>query len=90
MTETVHVDLGDRAYDVRIGAGLIDAAGSQIAPLLHRPRVAVLTEERVAAAHLDALRAGLAAEGVEMTALALPPARPRKAGPSFRAPSSGC
>ena len=49
MTTTVHVPLGDRAYDVRIGTGLISQAGAQIAPLLHRPRVAIVSDERVAA-----------------------------------------
>ena len=70
--ETIRVPLGDRAYDVRVGQGLIARAGAEIAPLLPRPRVAVLTDERVASAHLDALRAGLAAQGIETTSLALP------------------
>ena len=83
MTETVHVDLGARAYDVEIGAGLIARAGARIAPMLPRPRVAVLTEERVAALHLEALRAGLAAGGVEMVALALPPGEATKGWPQF-------
>lgn len=69
---TVHVDLGERSYDVRIGPGLIARAGAEIAPLLPRKRVAVLTDENVSALHLDALRAGLAAEGIAMEALALP------------------
>ena len=47
--ETVRVPLGARAYDIRIGPGLVARAGAEIAPLLPRPRVAVLTEERVAA-----------------------------------------
>ena len=71
--ETVRVPLGARAYDIRIGDGLLAAAGAEIAPLLARPRVAILTEERVAALHLAALQAGLAAAGVASTALALPP-----------------
>jgi len=76
--ETIRVALGDRAYDVRIGQGLIKRAGAEIAPFLARPRVAVLTDERVAAAHLDAFEAGLAAGGVSMTALALPPGEATK------------
>ncbi len=73
--EIVHVPpLEGRAYDVRIGTGLVDrAGGAEIAPLLNRPRVAVITDETVAGGlHLDALRAGLAAEGIEMVSLALP------------------
>ena len=54
MSETVHVPLGARAYDIRIGGGLLGRAGAEIAPLLARKRVAVLTDENVAAAHLEA------------------------------------
>lgn len=71
--DTVRVDLGARAYDVRIGPGLIDAAGAEIAGLLARPRVAVVTDETVAALHLPRLMAALAAQGIFATALTLPP-----------------
>lgn len=81
--QSVHVPLDDRAYDIRIGEGLIARAGAEIAPLLHRPRVAVLTDETVAAAHLGALEAGLASEGIGMTALALPPGEATKGWPEF-------
>src|SRR5690606_36296097 len=66
------VALGDSSYQVRIGPGLIARAGAEIAPLLARPRVAVLTDETVAALHLPALQAALAAEGIAVAALALP------------------
>lgn len=72
MTRTVPVALGDRSYRVRIGPGLIARAGAEIAPLLARPRVAVLTDERVAALHLPALTRALVAEGIAASALALP------------------
>ena len=71
--DTVAVELGARRYEVRVGAGLLARAGAEIAPLLRRPRVAVLTEETVAALHLPALEAGLAEAGVAMQALRLPP-----------------
>jgi len=71
--QTVHVPLGDRAYDVRIGEGLVAVAGAHIAPLLgKKKRVCVITEENVAALHLDTLRSGLTAAGIEMEALVLP------------------
>ena len=72
MTATVRVELGARSYDVRIGAGLIDRAGDEIAPLLRRPRVAILTDETVAAAHLARLEAALARTGIASVARALP------------------
>ena len=59
MIRTVPVALGDRSYEVRIGPGLIDQAGAQIAPLLSRPRAAILTDETVAARHLPRLLAAL-------------------------------
>ena len=68
----VPVDLGTRSYEVRIGAGLLSRAGAEIAPLLRRKRVAIVTDETVAALHLPALEAALAAEGITSTALALP------------------
>ena len=71
--ETVPVELGARRYEVRVGAGLLARAGAEMAPLLNRPRVAVLTEETVAGLHLEALRAGLTDAGIAMQALALPP-----------------
>ncbi|MFW8634540.1 3-dehydroquinate synthase [Cribrihabitans pelagius] len=83
MEQRIHVDLGARAYDVLVGPGLLAEAGARIAPLLSRPRVAVLTDATVAAAHLDGLRAGLAAAGIEMAALALPPGEATKGWPQF-------
>lgn len=78
MRETVHVPLGARAYDVVIGPGLLAEAGALIAPLLPRPRVAIVTETRVAAAHLVPLRAGLRAAGIDSVALELPPGEATK------------
>lgn len=79
--ETVHVDLGARAYDVRIGRGLLGRAGAEIAPLLRRPRVAVVTDETVAPLHLEALRAGLG--DIAMTSLSLPAGEATKGWPEF-------
>ena len=70
---TVQVELGARSYEVRIGSGLLADAGTEIAPLLRRRRVAIVTEESVAACHLSALTAALEATGIASTALVLPP-----------------
>ncbi len=83
LRELVHVDLGARAYDIHIGTGLVAEAGALIAPLLRRARVAVVSDENVAALHLDALRAGLAAGGVEMVSLVLPAGEGTKSWPHF-------
>jgi 3-dehydroquinate synthase len=86
MVDTVRVDLGARSYDVRIGPGLLARAGEEIAPLLRRPRVAVLTETRVAEAHLMRCAPGWTAAGIAMEAHACRPERRRRAG---RARGSG-
>ncbi len=83
MHQTVRVELGERSYNVEIGPDLITQAGALIAPLLPRPKLAVLTDETVAALHLEALRTGLANAGVEMTALALPAGEATKSWPQF-------
>ncbi len=81
MRETVRVELGERAYEVRIGEGLIARAGAEIAPLLRRKRVAVVTDENVGALHLEALRAGLG--DVEMVSLTLPAGEATKCWAQF-------
>ncbi len=72
MHNVVSVDLGERSYKVDIGPGLLAEAGQRIKHLLARPRVAVLTDERVADLHLSALETGLCAAGIKMSALVLP------------------
>lgn len=83
MMNVVRVALGARSYDVRIGTGLVAGAAAQIAPLLARKRVTVVTDDTVAAAHLLDLAASFAADGIAMTALALPPGEGTKGWPQF-------
>ncbi|MCG6901630.1 MAG: 3-dehydroquinate synthase [Rhodobacter sp.] len=83
MNETVRVNLGERSYDVRIGQGLLAGAGREVAPLLHRPRLCIVTDETVATLHLRGLQDGLTAAGIDSTALALPAGEATKAWPQF-------
>ncbi len=76
--DTVHVDLGARSYDVRIGRGLVSGAGAEIAPFLHRKRVAIVTDDTVGAAHLGSLIDSLQAEGIEAVSLSLTPGEATK------------
>ena len=78
MREKVHVDLPGRAYDIHIGPGLLDEAGTWIGPLLRRPKVVVISDATVAAFHLGTLRAGLARAGISLSALELPPGEATK------------
>jgi 3-dehydroquinate synthase len=74
MTETqkVVVGLGDRAYDILIGPGLAERTGAEIAARLPGIRAAVVTDENVAARHLQTVLSGLASAGIEAAAITLP------------------
>jgi 3-dehydroquinate synthase len=73
VTETVSVALGDRSYDVKIGARLLGQAGHLIAPLLRRKRVAIVTDLNLAMLpHLEALRESLQAANIEYNTVVLP------------------
>jgi 3-dehydroquinate synthase len=76
--ERVRVDLPGRGYDILIGPGLLAGAAAHLAPLLRRPRVAIVTDETVAALHLPVLRAALSAAGIAAEALVLPPGEATK------------
>lgn len=81
--KTVHVPLDTRAYDIRIGAGLLDRAGAEIAPLLNRPRVVVVSDETVAEIHLATLERALAAESIAVSSMTLPAGEATKSWPHF-------
>ncbi len=70
--QIVPVNLGARSYEVRIGLGLLGQAGAQIAPLMHRPRAAVIFDESLSQLHLPALMGALGQAGIHATALAIP------------------
>ena len=68
----VHVPLGERAYDILIGPGLIASAGGEIASRLKGRKAAIITDEHVAPLYLDALKASLDAAGIASAAVVLP------------------
>jgi 3-dehydroquinate synthase len=84
MTDIVRVELADRAYDVEIGPGLLPRAGERIAPLLSKRKVWIVTEETVAALHLQALRDGLQQAGIASETLILPPGEATKSWPHLQ------
>ncbi|MEL6584320.1 MAG: 3-dehydroquinate synthase [Pseudomonadota bacterium] len=81
---TVSVPLPGREYDIHIGPGLVAEAGVFLRGLTDRTRVAIVTEERVAAAHLSALREGLAAAGFDAVVKILPPGEGTKSWPMLQ------
>ena len=80
-SETViDVSLGPRSYPVVIGEGLVGAAGNWIATRVPGARCAVVTDENVAALHLDPLKGSLAEHGLYLGEVVV---RPGEASKSF-------
>ncbi|WP_407975948.1 3-dehydroquinate synthase [Brucella pseudogrignonensis] len=75
---TVPVSLGDRSYEILIGKGLIARAGEEVAKRLPGIRVAIVTDENVAKAHLEALSASFARAGIESTPVIVAPGEKSK------------
>lgn len=71
-TETVHVDLGPRSYDILVGGDLLASAGTIIAKQLSRPFVFIVTDEHVAKHHLEPLKESLRAAGISSNEEILP------------------
>ncbi|WP_084420612.1 3-dehydroquinate synthase [Henriciella litoralis] len=63
---SVRVDLGDRSYDILIGAGLLSKAGDYLKPLVRQPRVFVLTDGSVGGLYAGALETSLRDAGLTM------------------------
>ncbi|MGC6535009.1 MAG: 3-dehydroquinate synthase [Parvibaculales bacterium] len=72
IAETVSVALGDRSYEILIGSGLIDRAGDFIAPLLPRPKLAIVTDSTVAELHLPRLQKALDDAGISHDTYCVP------------------
>lgn len=70
--DTLEVSLGERAYDIKVGSGLIGQAGALIAPVLRQKSVVVITDENVAMRHLAGLEASLASAGIAHRKQVLP------------------
>ncbi len=68
----VNVGLGERAYDVAIGRGLLGSLGARIARLRPGSKAAIVTDTNVARHHLAAAEASLRAAGVESASVSVP------------------
>ena len=72
IAHTVHVALGERAYDILIGDRLLDEAGKILAERFPGRRFGIITDETVAQAQLPRLIAALDAAGLGHTEIVLP------------------
>jgi 3-dehydroquinate synthase len=78
VSQIVPVGLGERAYDVVIGRGLLAEAGARIRPFLKHHRVAVVSDETVWGRHGAALTAALDAAGIAVSPVIVPPGEQTK------------
>ncbi len=75
---TVTVGLGDRAYNILIGSGVIRTAATRVAALARGGRAAIVTDRNVAGHHLARLSEALSAEGMASTAVVVEPGEKTK------------
>ncbi len=72
MSEIITVGLGQRAYDIHVGGGMLARAGELLKPLA-KGVVPVVTDSHVADLHLPALTQALAQAGIESRAIVMAP-----------------
>jgi 3-dehydroquinate synthase len=69
---TIPVALGERSYDILVGAGLLDQAGVRLLPHLNSSKVFVVTDDTLEGLHLDRLKDSLDDAGIENHGVVLP------------------
>ena len=79
----VPVALGARAYDIVIGRGLLSSLGERIKTLRPGARVAIVTDETVAAHHLAATETALKAAGIDSARILVPAGEGSKSYATF-------
>jgi 3-dehydroquinate synthase len=66
------VDLGDRSYEILVGAGLLSNSAAYIVPKLASMRAVIISDSHVAPLYGEALKANLRAAGVACDMLVVP------------------
>jgi 3-dehydroquinate synthase len=79
----VNVGLGNRAYDIAIGRGLLASLGTRIKALRPGARVAIVTDETVAKHHLPAAEAALKSAGIDAARIVVPEGEGSKSYATF-------
>ena len=80
---TLTVELGERSYDILVGAGLLTSAGELIRPILAQPSVITITDTNVEKHWLGSLQESLEAAGVAHQSIVLAPGEQTKDYPHF-------
>jgi 3-dehydroquinate synthase len=77
--ERLRVELGARSYDIVVGSGLLAHAGQELAKVVRRPEVIIVTDSNLAAAgHLDILQRSLDGAAIGSRRVVLPPGEATK------------
>ena len=77
--ERLRVELGARSYDIVVGRGLLGRAGQELAKVVRRPEVIVVTDRNLAATeHLAILEQSLEAAAIAQHRIVLPPGEAAK------------
>jgi shikimate kinase/3-dehydroquinate synthase len=82
--QTVPVGLGDRAYDIVIGAGLLEQAGDHITRVAPGAACAIVTDANVARLQLPVLRHSLESRGIRTVSIVVEPGEGSKSFPVFQ------
>ena len=83
-TETLRVELGERSYDIVVGADLIANAADWVVPVLGQKRVVIVTDENVAPHYLAPLKSSLEGAGVQCHDITLPAGEQTKSFSHFQ------
>jgi 3-dehydroquinate synthase len=74
----VDVALGERSYDIVIGRGQLASLGARLANLRPGAKVAIVSDQNVAARHLDAAVAAMKSSVPQVSTIVLPPGESTK------------
>lgn len=84
MTDTIKVELGERAYRVLIGQGLLQRAGALIAPLLKRKRVVIVADTTPWRLHGRPFANSLESAGIAFDLITIEPGEGSKSFATFQ------
>ncbi len=70
--DVVEVSLGDRSYNIHVGAGLLIEAGALVRSAIQQPRVVIVSDENVAALHYARLAESLSTTAIEAELITVP------------------
>jgi len=77
-SQTVHVSLSDRSYDIEIGSGNLDRVGRMLTDCGKVSHAVVITDENVQTPHAIAVAENLGGQGIEVDVIAVEPGEPSK------------